>query len=43
MANRKGIKHYPEELKRKIREEYESGNTMKSLSQKYGVSRYSVQ
>ena len=43
MANRKGVKHYPEELKRQIREEYESGNTMKSLSQKYGVSRYSVQ
>ena len=40
MANRKGVKHYPEELKRQIREEYESGSSMNSLSRKYGVSFY---
>ena len=43
MANRKGVKHYPEELKRQIREEYESGSSMNSLSRKYGVSFYSVE
>ena len=41
MANRKGVKHYPEELKRQIREEHESGASMHSLSRKYGVSLYS--
>ena len=43
MAGKKGMKHYPEELKKRIREEYDEGVSMGSLSRKYGVSRYSVE
>ncbi len=37
------MKHYPEELKQQIRQEYEAGESMNSLSRKYEVSRYSVE
>lgn len=43
MAGKKGMKHYPEELKERVRIEYEAGESMHALSRKYGVSRYSVE
>ena len=42
MSGKKGIKHYPEEIKEQVRQEYENGASMSSLSMKYGVSLYSV-
>ena len=42
MSGKKGIKHYPEELKEEVRQEYENGASMSSLRRKYGVSLYSV-
>ncbi len=42
-VRKKGMKHYPEELKQQIRQEYEAGESMNSLSRKYGVGRYSVE
>ena len=43
MAGKKGMKHCPEELKERVRLAYEGGESMRSLSRKYGVSRYSVE
>lgn len=43
MAGKKGMKHYPEEMRRKVEGEYKAGAGIGELSQKYGVSRYSVQ
>ena len=42
MSGKKGMKHYPEEFKEQIRQEYESGASMCSMERKYGVSRYSI-
>ena len=42
MSGKKGMKHYPEEFKEQIRQEYESGASMYSLERKYGISRYSI-
>ena len=39
MAGKKGMKHYPKELKEQIRLEYEAGESMHALSRKYGVRR----
>ena len=43
MANRKGVKHYPESFKMQIKQEHESGASMMSLHRKYGVSVYSIE
>ena len=43
MGNRKGQKHYPERIKRIIIAEQKEGESVCSLSQKYGVSRYTIQ
>ena len=43
MAGKKGMKHYPKELKEQVRLEYEGGESMHALSWKYGVSCYSVE
>jgi transposase-like protein len=43
VSGKKGMKHYPEELKEQVRQEYESGASMRSLSRKYGISMYSVE
>ena len=43
MANRKGVKHYPESFKMQIKQEHESGASMMSLYRKYGVSVYSIE
>jgi transposase len=43
MSGKKGMQHYPEEFKRQIELEYQNGASLKSLSRKYKVSRYSVQ
>ena len=42
MSGKKGINHYTEERKEQVRQEYENGASMSSLSRKYGVSQYSV-
>ena len=43
MGNRKGQKHYPERIKRIIVAEQKEGKSIRSLSAKYGVSRYTIQ
>ena len=43
MGNRKGQKHYPEHIKQIIVEEQRKGESVCSLSAKYGVSRYTIQ
>ena len=43
MANRKGVKYYPESFKMQVKQEYESGASMMSLHRKYGISVYSVE
>ena len=43
MGNRKGQKHYPERIKRIIIAEQKEGKSVRSLSAKYGVSRYTIQ
>ena len=43
MANRKGVKHYPESFKMQVKQEYEAGASMMSLHRKYGISVYSVE
>ena len=43
MGNRKGQKHYPERIKRIIIAEQKEGESVCSLSKKYGVSRYTIQ
>ena len=43
MGNRKGKKHYPEHIKQIIVAEQRKGKSVRSLSAKYGVSRYTIQ
>ena len=43
MGNRKGQKHYPERIKQIIIAEQKEGRSVCSLSEKYGVSRYTIQ
>lgn len=43
MSGKKGMKHYPEELKEEIRIRVEEGASIRELSREYGVSKYSVQ
>ena len=43
MGNRKGQKHYPERIKQIIIAEQKEGRSVRSLSEKYGVSRYTIQ
>ena len=43
MANKKGVKHYSESFKQKVREEYSVGASMMSLHRKYGISVYSIE
>ena len=42
MSGKKGMKHYHEGLKQRIREEYAQGSGQRYLAKKYGVSKYSV-
>ena len=43
MGNRKGQKHYPEHIRQIIVAEQRKGKSVCSLSEKYGVSRYTIQ
>ena len=43
MANRKGVKHYPESLKLQIKAEHAAGASLNSLCRKYGMSFYSAE
>ena len=43
MGNRKGQKHYREHTKQIIVAEQRKGKSVRSLSAKYGVSRYTIQ
>ena len=42
MSGKKGILHYSEEIKLKIRREHEKGASIRGLSHKYGISRWSI-
>lgn len=43
MANRKGVKHYPESFKLQIKAEHAAGASLNSLCRKYGMSFYSAE
>lgn len=43
MGNRKGQKHYPESIRQSIVTEQQEGKSVRSLSAKYGISRYTIQ
>ena len=43
MAGKKGIKRYPESIKNEIRQKQEKGQSVKSLSREYGISRWAIQ
>ena len=42
MGNRKGQKHYSEDIKAQIRKEHEEGASTHFLERKYGISRHSI-
>lgn len=42
MSGKKGMIHYPESFKQRIREEYAQGAGQRLLARKYGVSKYSI-
>ena len=43
MGHRKGQKHYSERIKQTIIAEQKEGESVCSLSRKYGISRYTIQ
>lgn len=43
MSGKKGMKHYPKEIKEVIIREHQRGVSVTSLSREYGVSRYAIQ
>lgn len=43
MGNRKGQKHYTEEIKQIVVAKQREGESVQSLSRKYSISRYSIQ
>ena len=43
MAGKKGMKRYPESVRNEVRKRYEEGETVRSLSKEYGISRYAIQ
>ena len=43
MSGKKGMRHYSEAIKTQLRLEHESGESICSLSSKYGISRYAIQ
>ena len=42
MAGKKGMKHYPPDIKAEVVDVVD-GETVKSLSKEYGISRYAIQ
>lgn len=43
MGNKKGQKHYPDQIKQIIIAEQMEGKSVRALSKKYEVSRYAIQ
>lgn len=43
MGNKKGQKHYPDQIKQIIIAEQMEGKSVRALSKKYEVSRYTIQ
>lgn len=43
MAGIKGMNHYSEEIKKEIRQAHKKGQSVRSLSKIYGISRYAIQ
>lgn len=43
MAGKKGMKEYPESIRNEIRQKQENGQSVKSLSKEYGISRWAIQ
>ena len=40
---KKGMKKYPESIRNEIRQKQENGQSVKSLSKEYGISRWAIQ
>ena len=43
MAGKKGMKKYPESIRNEIRQKQEKGQSVKSLSKEYRISRWVIQ
>ena len=43
MSGKKGMKKYPESIRNEIRQKWENGQSVCSLSKKYGISRWAIQ
>ena len=43
MAGKKGMKKYPESIRNEIREKQKNGQSVKSLSKEYEISRWAIQ
>ena len=43
MSGKKGMKKYPERIRNEIRQKQEGGESVKSLSREYGISRWAIQ
>lgn len=43
MAGKKGMQRYPTSIKGEITEKQRKGQSVKSLSKEYGISRYAIQ
>lgn len=42
MSGKKGMVHYSEEIKEQIRNEHKEGASIKELSRRNGISRWSI-
>jgi len=43
MAGKKGMKHYPETIRKEIVNKQKTGQSVNSLSKEYGISRAAIQ
>lgn len=43
MLGKKGMKNYPEEIKKEIKRQHKEGKLITGLSKEYGISRYAIQ
>ena len=43
MSGKKGMKQYPASMRAKMREEYSTGKSVRSMSREYGISRWAIQ
>lgn len=43
MAGKKGMQRYPSSIRNEVTEKQRKGQSVKSLSKEYGISRYAIQ